>query len=299
MGALTRMSKEAWLAEAMADPEKEGAATMVSVVHRVGSSDEEVDTVHLNRGKSQTPKQVAERLVRKAEAYVQDMPGIQTFAFLVFYGGSNEPRARHPFTIAGKTDYGGLTEPATGSGPMQQHMRHSEASFALVLRQVDSNARNAEGLIDRLAVMNEQLMRDKLAMSDLFIKCLAQLEQAKTDRSLELIKAQQAADDRKKLWETAAMLANQVTGTEIVPQAAQDTAILRRIASTIDPADIQGSLMKDGPLVAALFGRLEALQKEALEEKRREQEALRIASGAANEQNLGLGQGDRTDKAAE
>lgn len=294
MSALQRMTKEAWLAEAMADPEKDGPATMVSVVHRVGSADEEVDTIHLTRSaKPLTPKQVAERLVRKADAYAQDMPGIQTFAFLVFYGGSNEPKARHPFTIAGKTDYGGVTEPATGAGPLQQHMRHQEASFALVLRQVDSNARNAEGLIDRLAVMNEQLMRDKLAMTELLINCLSNLAQVKTDRTLEVIRAQQAADDRKKLWETAAMLANQVTGAEIIPQAATDTAIMRRIAATIDPSDIQGSLMKDGSLVAALFGRLEGLQKEMLEEKRKAAEALRLASGAANEMNLGLGQGDK------
>src|SRR5438045_297633 len=133
---MARKPLDIWIKEALTDPDKDGQVSAFSLVHVVGIKEEEVHTCKIGPGRNWTPQDLAKLFKNKAETFAQDMPSMQTFKLLGFWGTDTEPRAKHMFTVAGQAEENhGVTEPPTKEGRIMQDMRVTEAVVKLAMQQ--------------------------------------------------------------------------------------------------------------------------------------------------------------------
>ena len=94
-----KLSLDAWIRECLSDPDKQTPLTMIALVHHRGDVEQELHSTKLpDRGAQIDPLDMANMFMHKAQAYAQELPGVQTFSLLAFYGGSNQPLSRQPST---------------------------------------------------------------------------------------------------------------------------------------------------------------------------------------------------------
>lgn len=272
-----RKTLDSWINDAISDPDKDGKCSMISLVHMVGQQQKEIHTTKFGSSKTWSSLDLSAMFRSKAEAYSQDLPGVQTFQLLAFYGEKTQPEAFQPFTINVTGDHSGLsTESPTDQGRLQQIMRQSEMLIQQVYRRQQVMDDYSLRLIEQQGNRIDTLSRENRDAFDIVKDML--MTQALNDhnRKMEGLRYERETGERKKLMGFAPALINTILGREVFPQSVADTALVESIADSLGEEDIMklASVLKPemmGPLAARL------MMYE--EKKNKEQTALRLAAG--------------------
>ena len=277
-----RKSLAKWIDEALTDTDKDGPITAIALVHMLGQQRQELHMVKLG-STSNTSGEALEKLLKgKAEAYAQDLDGVQTFALLAFYGKSNTEQAIMPFKVLPQVNpetAGLATEPPTPEGRMQQRMRWDDALQMQVYRRqqvMDDHSirvmERMDSMLGRAQSMNESLMRENMEAFTIIKEMLNERALGQHNRQMEQLQFQRATEERQKLLKFAPVLINTILGKEIFPQSTADTALIESIAENLDDKMI--SKLAEMELPQEVMGPLAARVMKAMEDKeKREAEA--------------------------
>jgi len=274
--ARSRKTMEKWLKEVMNETRrlngKDINLSMLSLVHLVGQSQREIDTIQLEGGASNwNTSNLQERFQDRAATYSQDMGGTQWFAVLGFYG-KEKPDVTFPFKIVVDTEgevFGTTSEPPNETGKLQQTMRHSDArenrlaaDHAMVYRKQERLDDTHAALINDLRAERAALRKENLEAFGMLKELLMAAALNTHEFRLKEIAAEKEAETQGTLLKMVPALANTVTGRNIFPQSTEDTALVEAIADSIDPdmIGILSSVLKP-EAYAALVARFEAHQK--------------------------------------
>ncbi len=276
-----RQTLEAWIAEALEDDEKRGPSgehpwpcRQITLVHMQGPTASREIHPALVEGKS--AKILSQIFEGKAQSYAQDLPGVQTFNLLAFYGTTHEAQAFHPFTITGEAFHPGLaTESPDATGILQQLMRHLEIKeklhvqervtvFDTLMQTIDflskGYARLQEENAEAFAIMKEIMLEKSLNSHDQKMKELAFIR---------------GTGDRDKIMKVAPALINQIAGREVFPQSTADTAILEALVDNVEPEMLE-MFLASGKIPVEAAGLLKARFTEIAESKVKNQERLAL-----------------------
>ena len=263
-----RKTMNVWIREAMSDTDKDGPCVMMSLLHMVGQQPRELHCTKFSGAKSWMPEQLADMFRGKAETYSQDLPGVQTFNLVAFYGTSQEPQAFFPFLVKSESDGIGLvTEGPTEQGKLQQTMRWNEGLLSQVYRRQQTMDEFSLNLMSRLAQQNERLMQENHDAYSIVKELLMQKGLDDHNRKMEQLQFERASEERKKLIGFAPVLINTVLGREVFPTSTTDTVLIEAIAEHITEEQI-GLLSQflkpevGGPLTARMHSHLERKRKE-------------------------------------
>jgi len=276
MGSFKRQTLEGWIDEAINQGIDIGKPlTGLSLVHCTGFSNEK--EVHSAKGigtKQFTSKQWAELFLARAQSHAQDVQGSQTYKMLAFYGDSNEPQKDHPFTIAGETgEYSGdlASERPDKQGITSQHMRFTEVMFSAVNRRQAEIDTVHKGMLGMLAEENTKLRIENLDALTIIKKLMLEKTEQEHKMKMEALTFERQSQERTQWLRLLPAITNSLTGREVFPVAASDTAIIEMVAENIKPEDLM-KLMDIVPpqlqgILAQRFTQLlkekEALKKEA------------------------------------
>lgn len=273
-----KQTLDRWIDEALNDPDKGGRhCTRIVLVHMQGANGQrELHCVTLGEGSGKTPKMLANMFEGKASNYSQDLPGLQTFNLLAFYGDATEPEAFHPFSLAGEHFHPGLsTEAPNAEGITQMLMRHLEIKEKL---QTQERVSTSDTLMQMIEFLSKALIKAQEENAEAFaIMKEIMLEKTLNQHDLKMkeLAFARSTSERDKLAKIIPGLVNTVSGREVFPQSTVDTQILEGIVEHADLETIQKMAGgKDFPpeLVAMVMGRFTEIQ----EAKNKEAERARI-----------------------
>jgi hypothetical protein len=238
-----------WIREAISDSDKDEAFSAISLVHMRGSAQDEVHSKKVSAGWN--IGEVADMFQSKAETYAQDLPGVQTFKLLAFYG-SNDPKAFYPFSVNGLAAHEGMaTEAPTQAGSLQQTMRQNEIMF-------QANQRQMMLIMDQtyrfMQSMAEREMRSREEADDareMILEVARKQIENNHERAMQEHKYARETGERDRILGLLPALANTITGREVFPQSTADTDLLEKIALAVPPEYVQAMA---GQLPPALAG---------------------------------------------
>ena len=282
---MARQTLESWINEAVNDKDKDGSCTALGLIHMTGNTEKEIHLSKLGVGGSWTPKSLSEMFRSKAESYSQDLPGVQTFQILAFFGGRNEPQAFHPFTVSGRLEHGGLaTEAPTPEGKLQQRMRHEEALIqgtfrerAMLLEQNNVVLGQALSLLKQTSDALLEARKESLDASQVVKEVMLGQAEQKTAAMVQIEKYKRDTAERAKWLGMAPALVNQLFGREIFPQSTADSALIDSIADSISPEQIE-KIAAMGILRPEQLGMLASRMTKSLQAARTE-ESIILARG--------------------
>lgn len=233
-----------WLQNCFNDDEtgKKGEPTAIALLHLVGGVKEiEVDTVTLGTGKQWGLQELAERFTGKAEAYAQDLTGVQTFLLLAFWD-SKEPQARKPFKITGATEFGsqGLeSEGPTPTGLTQQAMRHNEVVLQTTLAHTRQMLEMSQGMMLMVTNQNNRLMTENTDQFGVIRDMLMRQVETGHDKRLQELEYQRSTEERNALIKYVPSLINSITGREVFSEEKADSALLDSLAGKLTPEMVE------------------------------------------------------------
>jgi len=279
--ARKRLTVEGWISQALTDSDKGAPCSALSLVYVKGSGVgvEEIHTKPLD-GSTQDAAQLGQFFVSRATTFAQDLPGIQTFRMLAFYGKKEEPQAAFPFTTVDGELTGGLDVPyskhePTPTGLLGQLMKHNEAQMMLCVQLCQSFAM---GALERESALRRENAEALMIAKDAIFTAKKETHDM---RMAELAFAR-STGEREMMAKALPGILNQLTGREIVPEGTADTHLIDALAMKIKPEQIQ-QLIALGfvpPDVGALLaGRFE----KALLKKKAEVQAMRTLPGEGDE----------------
>lgn len=269
-----RQTLDAWIREAVNDTDKDGPCTMISVCHMAGITPQEIHTVKLGAGRAWAEGELARLFTGKAESYSQDLPGVQTFVLLAFYGGRSEPESRHPFTISGEqNDIGLMTEAPDARGMTQQGMRHVEAIVGLAFQQTRAMAQANATMIETLSSKLMHLVDEHFEAIKIVKELVLEKENEQYEREMKKLEYERSTAERKQIISFIPALANTILGREVFPQATEDTAIIEGIADALPEEDLKKLLMISPMLPPVVQGIFASRMERFLRGKREAKEA--------------------------
>lgn len=268
-----RITLEQWITEALGDADKGKPCSGLGLVHlKSGIGTEEVHTKPIE-GTTANFRALAEFFMNKATAYAQDMPGIQTFRLVAFYG-SNEPQAAHTFTVfegsltAGEHTPWSKHEP-TPSGHLALAMKHNEW-LQNDYRQL------VQGVMGMLVSQSVEHQKEKAEINVLMRDVLLNMRKEDHAMQLERLRFQRESEERAMIGKSLPGLLNAFTGTDIMPASTVDTQIIEGMAMKVGPDDLKlmvmtGKMTQQEALVIAQ--RFAAIREEAEKKKQAIQQA--------------------------
>jgi hypothetical protein len=237
---MSRITLNDWIADALADKDKDSACTQITLVHMHGSVEKELHTIRLNGSKQYSAAEIGDLMTRKSRGFAQDLEGVQTFQILAFYGKS-EPEARHPFLVNSDPEAfrsGLSTEGPSERGRVQQGMRHLEMNLQLVYQQQRSLN---EFSIRMMAEVGKQALDARHEAAEAWgmaKELLLERDSKQHERDMEALQFTRATAERKKWMQILPPLVNSILGREVFPQSTEDTAIIEAIAENIKEEDV-------------------------------------------------------------
>lgn len=266
--ARKRVTVKQWIDEALQDADKGKPCSALSLVLAKGASQEEIHTRDITG--PQDPDQLANFFVNKATGYAQDLPGIQTFKLLAFYGQA-EPQASFPFTVA----EGNLTAGESASfeaserGMLGQLMKYNLEITKLNTQIVQTLAANS---VQREQEMQHERNEMNVIMRDML------LTMRKEDHEMRLkeLEFQRSTEERRMIGKAIPSIANFLTGREVIPEAYADSELIDALALQVNPEDLQMlvSVGKIKPEVAALLAQRFIKAREENEKRKKITRAL-------------------------
>lgn len=287
---MAKQPMDVWIRNAMTDEDKDGALTMLALRHMVnGIPGKVLHAVTFGKaGKSYQPDQLARTFIGIADTYAADQPGFQMYQLEAIYNDRPDPQAYLPFRRNGAIDETATTEPPDEKGMRSQMMRWNDNVLSLtfqrnriqdetMLRMLETQNRMIEMLGGRLhEVTHENVEAFNVVRSMLEERVLNQHEYR-----MKELEAENRGKLQVKIAGMVPPLVNQLTGREVFPQVAEDTAILEMVAESLDPDKLPGLLtalnLDDKPeLVSMLMSRF----SKAVEKKQQEKQNRMLAQRA-------------------
>lgn len=286
---MARQTLDQWIYEALTDADKDGACTALSLVHRVGVREQEIHTTQLKQT-GVDAKSLAKMFLGKAENYAAELPGVQTFNLLAFYGGRTQFESIKPFMVNGETDMGGLaTEGPTKDGLVQQAMRHTEAMTQMSLRQTTAMTSAMTAMFEMVVRENMSLRKENLDATVIVRDAVLAMNEKKEESAFKRLKYERDTAERSKWLSFGPAFINTLLGREVFPQSTADTALIDTIAESISEEDIQ-RLAASGVIKPEVWGPLAQRMSKTMERKRlAEAQAKEALNGVDPEQDAAGG----------
>ncbi len=262
-----RITLEHWITEALGDADKGKPCSAIGLVHlKSGIGTEEVHTKPIE-GTNANFRALADFFMNKATAYAQDMPGIQTFRLVAFYG-SNEPQAAHTFTVFEGSLTAGVHAPwskhePTPSGHLALAMKHNE--------WLQQDYRNlVQGVMGMMLQERTEHAKERAEMNMVMRDVLLNLRKEDHAMQLERQRYIRESEERAMIGKALPGLINAFTNSEIMPSTLVDTQIIEGMAMKVGPEDLKllvmtGKLTQQEALVVAQ--RFAAIREEAEKKK--------------------------------
>jgi len=283
-GERGRKTLDSWISDALSDTDKlddKGNVRPIAgmtLVHVIGGTQhKEIHVVKFGPNKGYDPSTLATLFRGKAEAYSQDLAGVQTFQLLAFYAGGTEPEAFQPFIVAGASpDNHGLgSEAPDERGVRQQQMRWYDQVMAQTYRhQEHLNAATAR-IIELQSVMLNNMGARLVEVQHENVEAVGivkdlMFEQATKQHENEMtrLEYERKTKEREQYLRMLPALVNGLTGREVFPIATQDTAIIESIAENMKEEDIMKVAEILPPHVSGLlFQRFSGVIEKKMKEK--------------------------------
>lgn len=266
-----------WIAEARADIDKVGGLVMLQLVHKVDQKEEEVHSARGLQSGKRSDKDLSELFTNKAETFSQDLIGVQTFGLLAFYGESNQPQARFPFSVVGKLsldEHGSATEEPTEKGARAQGMRLTEQLAQGYMKGVNQLFQQQTSMIVQLGTYLKEAQEENREALKIVKEVMLEEVKRRSEEKLAFMKYQRDTEERKKWLAMLPAVANQLLGRDIFPRDLEDTALVEGFLDKVGPDELQRLGMV---LPAEIMGPLAARGDRYWKEKRAtDEEAHRL-----------------------
>lgn len=268
--ARKRVTVEQWISQALADADKGAPCSGLSLVYiKTVGGHEEIHTKQFG-GQPQDAAQLAQFFIDRATGYAQDLPGIQTFKLLAFYG-KNEPQASFPFTVADGEMTAGNDVPYSKHEPTQQGllaqlMKHNEQIMAMAIGITQTHA--------VAAVQREDSMRREVAEAQMIVRdVIFNMRKETHEMQMAQLQFQRSTQERAMLGKAIPSIINHLAGKEVMPEAMADTELIDAMAMKVKPEHLQ-QLVSFGIIDAQTGTLLAARFQRAIEKQKAEQVAL-------------------------
>lgn len=294
-GERGRKTLDSWISDALSDTDKTDEdgnirpiAAMV-LVHMVGGAQsKEIHSVRFGKNKSYPASDLAALFRGKAEAYSQELPGVQTFQLLALYQGASEPEAFQPFIVSGSSpDNHGLgSEAPNETGQKQQMMRWNDNILSQAYRhQEHLNAATARiievqnVMINNLGARLVELQHENVEAVGIVKDLMVEQATKHQENEMQRLEYERKTKEREQYLKLLPALVNGLTGREIFPIATQDTAIIETIAENMKEEDIMKVAELLPPHISGmLFQRFSSVIEKRMKEKEMRQIEARSRS---------------------
>lgn len=268
--ARKRVTVEQWITQALADTDKGGPCSGMSLVYIKQVGHEEIHTKQFS-GQTQDASQLAQFFIDRATGYAQDLPGLQTFRLLAFYG-KQEPQASFPFTVSdGELTAGGdipwAKHEPTQAGLLGQLMKHNEQLVAMAISITQTTA--------VAAIQREEAMRKEVAEAQLIVRdVIFNMRKETHEMHMAQLQFQRSTQERQMLGKAIPSIINHLAGRDVMPEEMADTALIDAMAMKVKPEHLQ-QLAQFGVIPAEMLPLLAARFQKAHEKRQAEEQALR------------------------
>lgn len=279
-----------WIRERLEDIEQDGKLSAIGLLHIDGHGRENV--VHDMKSEARDwgdAEKMGEVFFARADRHAKGLPGAQQFVMHAMYGTSGKVMRMLPFNLAGKLAFGDIpgggmaTEPPTPVGQLQQGMRMGELVVQGMLGQINPTFRVLSDLIDRLMRRQAELEGEN---RELFIALRQELErsvQLAHEQRMKQLEFIRTTDERRRIIKIMPALLNAMTGREVFPTSAEDTAIIETLCENVSEDEVKlltttlGS--KSPELAGLIMNRFNAIQKRKADESSELNRLAREATG--------------------
>jgi hypothetical protein len=233
---MKRITLEQWITEACQDADKGKDCSLLQLVYLKpgGVGHEDVHSKVIQG--PQDFKSLGMFFTGKACVFAQDLPGMQSFKLLAYYG-EQEPKASHTFTVfegnvtAGDKAPWSKHEP-TAQGMQAQLMKHNETLMGQCVQLV-------QGLTAALLQRDMAHQQEKAEMTVILRDVILNMKKEDREAKLEQLKFQRESEERAMVARLLPSMVNYATGRELVPENLADTQIIEALALRIKPEQLQ------------------------------------------------------------
>lgn len=279
--ASKRQTVDKWVESVTSEVVDNKHCTAITCLHLkgVGGATEEVVTKPLEG--TVNNKELADFLIGRAEGFSQDLPGLQTFKLLAFYG-TDQPHNPFHFTtsdgtVMSRSETMMSAHEPTPTGLLGQQMKHIEALIAQNSQLVTANMTMANAMMTMCfgpqGIVSKSIS-SQLEAVEVVKDAMLDMHKQRRELVIEEHKAAQDLQTRKALIDAMPHLINRITGHEVFDEKTNDSKIIEALALKVSPEDLEmlvamGKLSKEQALI------LSARFASIVEEKKKEAVALR------------------------
>lgn len=303
--ARKRQSVDEWVTSVLAEVVDGKGCSAIALLHLkgMGGATEEVTTKPLEGGNINV-KELSDHLIGRAEGFSQDLPGLQTFKLLAFYG-NNQPHNPFHFTtsdgtVMSRSETMMSAHEPTPTGLLGQLMKHNEtlmqqnnqlvASNMLLAGNVIAMCFGPEGVV-------QKSISAQLEAVDVVKDAMLDMQKERKQLILEEAKAAQDLQMRKAVIDNIPLLTNRLTGHEIFDEKANRAKILETMAMKFGPQDLE-LLVSMGKITKEEALALSATFAAIVDEKKKEQQALKTVPSEEGEAKTAIVTANGTGKGA-
>jgi hypothetical protein len=283
--AKKRQSVDQWVQSVISEEVSGKKCSAIALLHLkgVGGATEEITTKPIEG--TIDVAEVANFLVGRAEGFSQDLPGLQTFKLIAFYG-TNEPHNPFHFTtsdgnVTSRTEIMTSAHEPTPTGFLGQIMKHNEALMSQNNQLVTANMTMANGVLAMCfgpQGVIQASIRAQLETVEIVKDVNLNMFEKRKEMTIMEHKAAQDLQMRKALIDVFPHIINRFTGREVFDESANRAKAFEALALKFTPKDIEflvsiGKLSQEEGLI------LSAQCASIAEEKRKEAEALKTVPG--------------------
>ena len=281
MASKKRHTVDTWVEAIIGEVIDGKGCSAISCLHLkgVGGATEEVLTKPIEGTVNHS--ELANFLIGRAEGFSQDLPGLQTFKLIAFYG-TNEPHNPFHFTtsdgtVMSRSETMMSAHEPTPTGVLGQQMKHIEALISQNNQLVTANMTMANGIVAMCfgpQGVIQQSIRAQLEAVAVVKDAMLDMSRERKQLIIEESKAAKELQSREAVIKAIPQLVNRFTGREVFDEKNNRAQVLETLALKITPSDMEmlvamGKLTKEEALI------LSAQFAAIVDEKRKEIEALK------------------------
>ncbi len=276
-----RQTVEQWVASVIAEVIDGKGCSAIGLLHLkgIGGASEEVTTKPIEGNVN--PKELADHMIGRAEGFSQDLPGLQTFKLISFFG-SNEPHNPFHFTtsdgaVMSRSETMMSAHEPTPAGLLGQLMKHNETKDRQNADLVNQNMQMARDVITMCfgpQGLVQQSIRSQLEAVEVVKDAMLDMSKQRRELVLEEHKAAQDLQTRKAIIDAVPLLVNRMSGHEVFDEKSNRAKLLELFAMKVNPQDLEmfvamGKITKEEALlISSQFAAI-------VEEKKKEADAIR------------------------
>lgn len=276
-----RQTVEQWVTSVISEVIDGKGCSAIGLLHLkgMGGATEEVTTKPIEG--TVNSKELADHFIGRAEGFSQDLPGLQTFKLIAFFG-SNEPHSPFHFTtsdgtVMSRSETMMSAHEPTPTGLLGQLMKNNEFMSRQNADLVQQNMTMANGIVAMCfgpQGIVQQSIRSQLEAVEVVKDAMLDMSKQRRELVLEEHKAAQDLQTRKAIIDAVPLLVNRVTGHEVFDEKSNRAKLLEVFAMKISPQDLEllvsmGKITKEEALV--ISSQFAAI----VEEKKKEADAIR------------------------